>query len=318
MDRIAAMTAFVRVVEAGSFTKAAKTLDVPKPTVTRLVQQLETQLRVRLIHRSTRALTLTPEGATYYERTVRLLAELEDIESSTRDSLAAPSGRIKVEVSVAMAAMVIIPALGDFHARHPAITIELSIGNRDVDVVADGIDCAIRIGPIADQSLVARRIGHFHFVTCAAPGYLKTHGVPVHPNDLLAAHSTIGMMSTRLSGPLPFAFFKDGQRLEITPPYRLAVNDTHAYLAAGIAGLGIIQAPSISVQSAVGSGQLVALLEDWHSDVYPTSILYPPNRFLSSKVRVFVDWVVELFERNEALARKPRGGSSGAPGAAGF
>jgi DNA-binding transcriptional LysR family regulator len=304
MDRIGAMTAFVRVVEAGSFTKAARTLDVPKPTVTRLVQALESQLRVRLIHRSTRALTLTPEGATYYERTVRLLAELEDIESSTRDSLARPSGKIKVELSVAMAAMVIVPALPDFYATNPDVEIELSIGNRDVDVVADGVDCAIRTGEIADQSLVARRIGSFHFATCATPEYLKRYGAPAHPDDLLTGHCTIGMVSTRIGRPLSFAFCKGSERVEIAPRHRLSVNDTNAYLAAGMAGLGIIQAPSISVQAAIDAGQLVPVLTDWHSDIYPTSIVYPPNRFLSAKVRVFVDWAVDLFERNQTLMRK--------------
>jgi DNA-binding transcriptional LysR family regulator len=308
MDRFSAMTAFVRVVESGSFTKAAKTLDVPKPTVTRLVQALESQLRVQLIHRSTRALTLTPEGATYYERTVRLLAELEDIESGTRSSLARPSGRIKVEVSVGMAAMVIVPALVDFYVQYPDIEIELSIGNRDVDIVADGVDCAIRTGPIADQSLVARRIGYFHFATCASPGYLARRGVPSHPQALAADHDTIGMVSSRLGRALPFAYSKDSERLEVTPRFRLSVNDTHAYLAAGVAGLGVIQAASLAVQAAIDSGQLVAFLEDWHSDVYPTSIVYPPNRFLSAKVRVFVDWAVALFERNPTLSHKSRAG----------
>lgn len=306
MDRISAMTTFVRVVEAGSFTKAAKTLDVPKPTVTRLVQALESQLRVRLINRSTRGLALTPEGATYYERTLRLLAELEDIEASTRDSLARPTGRIKVELSVAMAAMVIVPALPDFQARYPDVQLELSVGNRDVNVVADGVDCAIRTGTIDDQSLVARRIGYFHFVTCATPGYLRAHGAPVHPDDLLSGHRAVAMVSARSGAVLPFAFQKGEQRVEVSPRHCLAVDDTHAYLAAGVAGLGIIQAPSISVKAAIDAGQLVALLEDWNSNVYPTSIVYPPNRFLSAKVRVFVDWAVELFEHNELLARKPQ------------
>lgn len=309
MDRISAMNAFVRVVEAGSFTKAAATLDVPKPTVTRLVQGLEAQLRVRLIHRSTRALTLTPEGASYYERVVRLLAELEDIESGARDSLARPSGKIKLELSVAMANMVVIPALADFYAAYPDIDIEMSIGNRDADVIADGIDCAIRIGPIADESLVARRIGHLHFATCATPGYLAQRGVPLHPDDLRVGHQAIGMVSARQSRSLPFVFHKDGARVEMSLPYILTVNDTNAYFAAVMAGLGIVQAPSISVQAAIEAGQLVSLMEDWQSDSYPTHIVYPPNRFLSAKVRVFVDWLVGQFERHPTLMHRTRGGA---------
>lgn len=304
MDRFNAMTAFVRVVESGSFTKAAKTLDVPKPTVTRLVQALEAQLRVQLIHRSTRALTLTPEGATYYERTVRLLAELDDIEAGTRSARARPSGRVKVELSVAMAATVIVPGLDAFYGKYPDIEIELSIGNRDADIVADGIDCAIRTGPIADQSLIARRIGYFHFTTCASPGYLARRGVPSDPDALAAEHDTIGMVSGRTTRPLPFAYCKDGARQVVVPRSRLALNDTHAYLAAATAGLGIVQAPSIAVQAAIEAGQLVPVLEGWQSDVYPTSIVYPPNRFLSAKVRVFVDWVVERFEGHPTLMHR--------------
>ncbi|WP_233101470.1 LysR family transcriptional regulator [Variovorax sp. IB41] len=298
------MAAFVRVVESGSFTKAAKTLNVPKPTVTRLVQALESQLNAQLLHRSTRAVTLTAEGATYYERTVRLLAELEDIEAGTRSSLARPSGKIKVELSVAMAAMLVVPALTDFYARYPDIEIELSVSNRDVDIIADNVDCAIRTGPIADQSLVARRIGYLHFTTCASPSYLERRGVPTHPDELSKGHDTIGMVSSRTARPLPFVYHKDSVRLEVTPQYRLSINDTHAYLAAGVAGLGIVQAASIAVQDAIESGQLVPLLEDWQSDVYATSIVYPPNRFLSAKVRVFVDWAVDLFEHNKTVKRK--------------
>jgi DNA-binding transcriptional LysR family regulator len=300
------MTAFVRVVESGSFTKAAKTLDVPKPTVTRLVQALESQLSVQLLHRSSRALTVTPEGATYFERAVRLLAELEDIEAGTRSSLARPSGKIKVELSVAMAAMLVVPALPDFYARHPGIEIELSIGNRDVDIIADNVDCAIRTGSIADQSLVARRIGYLHFATCASPSYLQRRGVPAHPDDLSKDHDTIGMVSSRTARALPFAYCKDSVRLEVTPQHRLSINDTHAYLAAAVAGLGVVQVASIAAQGAIESGQLVALLEDWQSDVYATSIVYPPNRFLSAKVRVFVDWAVDLFEHNKTVNRKSR------------
>lgn len=298
------MNAFVRVVQAGSFTKAANTLNVPKASITRLVQQLETLLEVRLIHRTTRALTLTAEGATYYERVVRLLADLEDIEADTRSALAKPSGWINVEVSVALGTMVIAPALPEFFERCPGIEVNLTANNRDVDLVADNLDCAIRVGSIADQSLVARRIGGFHFTTCAAPSYLKRRGTPRHPDDLLKAHSTVGMVSDRLGGPLPFVFTQGAQRLEFTPPHLFQVNDTNGLVAGAIAGLGIMQAPGFAAQAAIASGQLFPLLEDWPSDVHSMSVVYPPNRYLSAKVRVFVDWIVEMFARTPGLNRR--------------
>jgi DNA-binding transcriptional LysR family regulator len=248
-------------------------------------------------------LTLTAEGATYYERTVRLLAELDDIESGTRNLLAKPAGTIRVDVGVAMGAMVIVPALADFQARYPDINIDLGIGNRDVDLVADGVDCAVRVGAIADVSLVARRIGDHRFMVCAAPAYLKGRELPADPDSLRSHHSTVGLMSTRLGRVLPFTFLKDGETVGVDFVHRLCTNDTTAYIAAGVAGLGVIQAPNYAVQAQLDSGLLVPLLEPWRPPALPISVVYPPNRFLSAKVRVFVDWIVELFERNDDLRR---------------
>ena len=187
MDRIAAMTAFVRVVEAGTFTKAADTLNVPNATVTRLIQSLEEDLKIRLLHRTTRSVTVTPEGATYYERIVRLLAELADIESSTKQSVASPSGRVRVETAAGLAALVVVPALGEFYRSYPQVEIELGAGNRQADLVAEGIDCAIRVGEVTDQFLVARRVGEFRFATCATPEFLASHGTPEDPAGPLCA-----------------------------------------------------------------------------------------------------------------------------------
>src|SRR4030095_1694857 len=164
MDRIAAMNAFVRVVEAGTFTKAADTLDLPNATVTRLIQGLEEDLKVRLLHRTTRSVTVTPEGATYCERTVRRRAELADIESSTRLSQGKPSGTVRVETPAAIGTMIIVPALADFYREYPDVELELGVGTRRTDVVAEGVDCVIRAGEVSEQSMVARRIGVFQFI----------------------------------------------------------------------------------------------------------------------------------------------------------
>ncbi|NDZ16068.1 LysR family transcriptional regulator [Variovorax sp. WS11] len=302
MDRIAAMNAFVRVVEAGNFTKAADTLDVPNATVTRLIQHLEQALEVRLLHRTTRAVTLTPEGASYYERVVRLLADLADIESSTKLSRGKPAGKVRVETAVAIGTMVILPALAEFYRDYPEVEVELSVGNRRSDLVAEGIDCAIRAGKISEQMIVARQIGSFCFTTCATPSFLQAHGTPKTPEELVA-RPTVGLLSAETGRPLPFRFSDGTSDSAFTPSHKLIVNDTNSYLAAGLAGLGVIQAPAYAVHAAVKAGQLVALLEDWRTPRSPVHVLYSPNRYLSAKVRVFIDWAVTLFERHDHLRR---------------
>ena len=302
MDRIAAMSAFVRVVEAGTFTKAADTLDVPNATVTRLIQHLEQDLKVRLLHRTTRSVTVTPEGATYYERVVRLLADLADIESSTKVSQGKPSGKVRVETGAALGAMVIVPALAEFYRTYPDVEVELGVGNRRSDLVAEGVDCAIRAGDINEQMMVARQIGAFHFTTCATPAFLRAYGVPQTPDEL-AARPTVGMMSARTGRALPFRFSDGTTESDRTPNHKLIVNDTNSYVAAGLAGLGVIQAPTYAVHQALKAGQLVTLLEEWKTPTIPVHVLYAPNRYLSAKVRVFIDWTIALFEQHENLRR---------------
>ena len=301
MDRFSAMRAFVRVVEAGSFIRAAETLSLPRATVTRLIQGLEEELRVRLLQRTTRSVTVTAEGATYYDRVVSLLADLSDIETGTKQALSKPSGRVRVEVTTAIASMVVVPALGEFRQAYPDIQVELGSGNRNVDLVSENVDCAVRPGEVTEQSLVARRIGEFYFVTCASPAYLAQRGAPVTPDGIQAEHELVGMQSMSTARPLPFRFSKDEHHVEFSPVSHLVVNDTNSYLAAGVAGLGLIQAPTYSLHAALDEGKLVEVLRDWRTSPVPIHLIYPPNRFLSAKVRVFIDWMVSLFERNACL-----------------
>ena len=301
MDRFSAMSAFVRVVEAGSFTKAAETMDLPKPTVTRLIQGLERDLRVRLLDRTTRSVTVTAEGATYYDRVVRLLAELSDIESTAKQAIARPSGRLRVDVATAIATNVLIPALPEFYRSYPDIELEFGISNRQTDLVADNVDCAIRAGYVDEQFLVARRIGAFQLIACASPGYLAAFGTPTTTTELETKHQLLGLVSTRTGKPIPFRFVKGADSIEVAPHAHFSVDDTNAYLAAGIAGLGLLQAPAYMLQSALQSGQLVAVLQDWITPSVPVHVIYRPNRFLSAKVRLFIDWTVALFERNPYL-----------------
>lgn len=307
MDRISAMTTFVRVVEAGSFTRAADSLDMPKGSVTRLIQGLEADLQVRLLQRSTRSVSVTAEGAVYYERIVRLLADLQDIEAGARQSQANPSGRIRVEAAPAIGAMMIVPALPAFYEKYPGIELELSLGNRTADLISENIDCAIRAGVVTDQAVAARIVGASTFPTCASPAYLATRGVPGSPEELLEqGHHTIGLVGSN-GKPLPFRFRTSAPIEAEEPPrpsHRLLVNDGNAYVAAARSGLGIIQAPSYSVRSALEAGELVAILPKFQPDPTPISVIYPPNRFLSAKIRVFIDWVATLFEADPALHRR--------------
>ncbi len=299
MDKFTAMQAFVRVVEAGNFTKAADTLAVPKPTVTRLIQTLEAHLETKLLNRTTRRVTVTPDGAAYYERAVRLLGDVHELESSMSRAKQAPSGRLRVDVGAAIGRLVIIPALMDFHVRYPDIQIDLGVSDRPVDIIEENVDCVLRAGELTEQSLVARRIAQIHFVACASPAYLKQYGMPKHPRDLEQGHRMVGFFSPRTRRAFPFDFTKDGERIEFVGRSIVSVNDSNAYLAAGLAGLGVMQTAASMVKPYVDSGELVPVLPEWSSDPLPLYVVYPPNRHLSAKVRVFVDWVADLFAKGD-------------------
>jgi DNA-binding transcriptional LysR family regulator len=212
---------------------------------------------------------------------------------------------VRVVSSTAVGTLVLVPALADFYRKHPGVTVDLSLGNRPTDLVAEGVDCAVRTGEIFEQALVARRIGELKVICCATPEFLAAHGTPRSPEDL-ANFPTIGMSSGRDTRPHPFYFTRGSEEVEISPDYRLVLNDTNAYLAAGLAGLGIIYAPTFGVDAALADGRLVALMPEWQRASMPVHLIYAPNRYLSAKVRVFIDWVVELFERHEFLKRAPR------------
>jgi LysR family transcriptional regulator, regulator for bpeEF and oprC len=295
VDRLNAMQAFVRVVEAGTFTKAADSLEMPKATVTRLIQTLETHLRTKLLNRTTRRVSVTPDGAAYYERAMRLLSDLEELEGTMTQARVSPRGRIRVDVPGMLGRMVVIPALPEFRRRFPDIQIDLGVSDRPVDLIGENVDCVLRGGELTDQSLVARRVGEFHFVACATPAYLKASGTPVHPSDLEdARHRVVGYFSARTGRVFPFVFRRGDETHEVQGRYDLAVNDGGAYLSAGLAGLGVLQLVRNMAQPHLDDGSLVPLFPDWHFDVLPIHVVYPPNRHLSTKLRAFVDWLVEL------------------------
>jgi len=302
MDRFDAMQAFVRVVEAGSFTKAAATLHMSKTTVTQLVQQLEARLRVKLLNRTTRKVNVTADGAAYYERAVRLLADMDDAETSLSSASSAPRGRLRVDVPAPFARMILMPALPAFHARYPDIQFDMGVSDRAVDLIGDNVDCVVRGGEMRDQSLVARHVGDLHIGAYATPDYLARAGTPTRPQDLEDTHHRIvGYLRSRTGKVPAYAMSRGEERIRVQGRYVIALDDGNAYLAAGLAGLGVLWLPAYMAKPHLAQGELISLFQDWQFDPMPMYIAHPPNRHVSAKLRVFMAWVIELLQEHAPL-----------------
>lgn len=296
MDQLLAIRVFARVVEAGSFTKAADSLQMPNASVTKLVQSLEAHLGVKLLQRTTRRLTVTADGVAYYEKTGRLLKDLGDIDGSFGAAQSRPRGHLRIDAGGSLASLVLIPALADFISRYPDIQIDVGVSDRHVDLIADSVDCVVRGGPITDLSLVARHLGDTGWVTCATPAYLRAHGVPSHPDALKTPpHRVVNYLSARTGRILPMRFVRGAEQVEVAPRHAVGVNESNGHLAAGLAGLGVIQTFAYMARAQIASGALVPLLADWQPAAYPFYIVYPPNRHLSHRLRVFIDWLAGYF-----------------------
>lgn len=300
MDRLLALQTFTRVVELGSFTKTSDSLRLPKTSVSDLVQQLEKHLGVRLLQRTTRRVTVTPDGAAFYERCARILADLDEAEASVMQARVQPKGRLRVDVPGALGRFVILPELPKFLARYPELRLELGFGLRPVHMVEEGVDCVVRVGAQPDSSLIARRVGTMGFICCASPAYLKQHGTPRTPEEL-PAHRCVNFLSNRNGRVIDWQFERDGRKVQLTLDSVLAVNDPEAYVVAGLTGLGIVKVAAPVVRPYLESGQLIEVLGDWTGELLPISVMYPQSRQLSAKVRVFVDWVSELLEKSADL-----------------
>nr|WP_314542178.1 LysR family transcriptional regulator [uncultured Massilia sp.] len=308
MNKLQAMEVFVQVVDAGSFTRAAEMLQMPKATVSTLVQSLEASLSAKLLHRTTRQVTVTTDGAAYYERCLRILSDVRDAEESLSRTRLSPSGRLRVDVPTGLSSEIIVPALPAFFERYPDIMLELGSSDRPVDLVEEGVDCAVRGGALADTSLIARRVGAIHFMTAAAPSYLARYGMPQHPRDL-DRHRCVNYFSAKTGRIFDWDFNRGDERIEVPMRGVIALNDSNSYVEAGLAGLGIIQMTDYLVERHVESGRMVQVLPDWQSDALPIHVVYPQNRHLSAKVRVFVEWIAELFAANPSL----NGGTAARP-----
>ena len=305
MNKLQAMEVFVQVVDAGGFTRAAENMQLPKATVSTLVQALEQTLAVKLLHRTTRQVSVTSDGAAYYERCLRILSDVREAEESLSNNRASPSGRLRVDISTGMASDILIPALPDFFERYPDIRIDLGCSDRPVDLIEEGVDCAVRGGSLPDSALIARRIGVLQFATAASPSYFAKHGKPAHPSDL-ANHRCINYFSSKTGKILDWDFVRGDEVIMMPLPSCLAVNDSNAYHAAARHGLGIIQMASYLIEPMLAAGELELALEDWTSTPLPINVVYPQNRHLSAKVRVFVEWMAELFSEHPRLQLQPK------------
>lgn len=294
MDRVQAMQVFLRVVESGSFVRASETLGMPASSVTAIIKRLEKHLQTRLLNRSTRNLSLTPEGERYFHRCRDILELIADTEASLQGPGDRPQGRLRVDMPGGLAHAVVLPQLRHFQQRYPDIYLMIGINDRQVDLIQEGVDCVIRTGSLDDSTMVARRLGKLSWITCAAPSYLAEYGVPAVLDDL-QRHRAVHYFSSTARRELDLHFIEDGISVAVSVPGTAAVNETGLYIKLGLAGHGLMQLAEILVSDHLRTGALVEVLADSRPAPVPVSLLYPHHRFLSTAMRAFTDWTTELF-----------------------
>lgn len=294
MDRVHAMQVFLRVVESRSFVRAAETLGLPASSVTAIIKRLEKHLQIRLLNRSTRNLSLTPEGERYLYRCREILDLIDDTESSLHGSAERPHGRLRVDVPGGIAHALIMPQLGQFQQRYPDVYLMIGVNDRQVDLIQEGVDCVIRTGSLHSSALVARRLGELRWITCAAPSYLEEKGIPEGLEDL-PLHRAVHYFSSTTRRVSELNFAEDGSSVSVTVPGSVAVNETGLYIKVGLDGGGLMQLAEILVADQLRTGELVEVLADRRPAPVPVSLFYPHQRFLSPAMRAFADWTAELF-----------------------
>ncbi|GGC76252.1 LysR family transcriptional regulator [Undibacterium terreum] len=287
------MQMFTRIVELGSFTRAAESMQLPRATVTHTIKQLESHLGTRLLQRTTRQVSTTLDGEAYYHRCVRLLADLEETEAAFSHNTANPRGKLRVSLQASLGRNIVIPALPEFHARYPNIELEIGTADRLVDLVREGVDCVLRGGELRDSSMVGRRVASMLQITCASASYLDKYGEPKTLEDL-KQHRAVNYVSSQTGRAMDFEFIVDGITHSLAMDGIVSVNDVGAYLASCEAGFGLIQAPRHGLAKLLDAGIVREVLSEWRPAPMPLSVLYPHHRQLSPRVRVFVEWISGL------------------------
>jgi len=294
MDHLLAIRTFQRIVETRSFTKAAAHLGLPRSTVSKNLKELEEHLGTKLIQRTTRSVALTPEGAEYYRRIGKLVTKLDETEGAMRDRGATAKGRLRIDLHSSLANFVLMPVLEEFRERYPHIQLALGVGDRPVNLIEEGVDCAIRAGELADSSLIARTLYKDRLITCASPGYLAQYGVPKNLSDLENGHKIVGYFSAATGEAWPLRFRNRGDDKQIVA-FDIAANDSAALISMLVHGMGIGQTHASVVRRFIESGELVPVLEEVTHRQFPVSIIYPPTKQLNARLRIFIDWMVDRF-----------------------
>lgn len=295
MNRLEAMQIFVRVAELASFTRAADSLGLPKASASTAVQQLESTLGARLLHRTTRRVEMTQDGQAFYERCRDLLSDMDELQTMFQQGPQSLRGRLRVDMPSGVARRFIIPRLPQFLQAHPQVELELSSTDRRVDLVREGFDCVLRIGTLSDSTLIARPLGAFRISTCASPDYLRRFGTPRTLDDL-GRHQLIHYAGTLGSKPFGLEYADGDGYSTLQMPGALTVNNADAYESACLAGLGLIQAPTVGMQDHIAAGRLVEVLLDLRAEPMPVSLLYAHRRNLSKRVQVFMHWMSETLQ----------------------
>jgi DNA-binding transcriptional LysR family regulator len=310
MNQIEAMQIFVRVAELASFTQAADTMGLPKASISIAVQQLEKEFGARLLHRTTRRVQMTQDGQIFYERCKDLLAELEDMQGLFRARTETLRGRLRVDMPSAVARDVVLPQLPGFLAMHPGLEVELSSTDRRVDLVWEGFDCVLRVGALGDSSLVARRLGHYRMVNCVSPAYIARHGMPEHPAEL-SGHAIVHYVPVLGARDPGFEYLDPATgKVEYVPMQgALTVNNSDAYYAACVAGMGLIQVPESGVRARLDEGLLVEVMPAYRAAPMPVSLVYANRRHQPRRVQAFMQWLEQIMQPliigNDALAGLP-------------
>ncbi|CAB3631323.1 LysR family transcriptional regulator [Achromobacter marplatensis] len=292
MDRFQEMQVFVRIAERGSFSQAAEDLQIPRATVTNLIKRMERRLGARLLERTTRQVRLTHDGEAYYQRCVRLLADLEEADGAFLNT--APKGLLRVNAQGTLAKYFVMPGLPGFLERYPDIVLHLGEDDRLVDMVREGVDCVLRAGALQDSSLVGRQIALMPQVTVASPAYLARFGTPATVDDL-AGHRAVDYLSSATGRSIALDFMVDGRNVLVRPGSVISVTGAELYTGAALAGLGLAQVPRYRVERELAAGHLRIVLPKAPPAPMPVSVLYPQNRQVSARVRVFTQWLADVF-----------------------
>jgi DNA-binding transcriptional LysR family regulator len=294
VDRIDQLRVFVQVAEMGSFIKAANAMELPRASVSAAMQKLEADLGTRLLHRTTRRVRLTEDGVRLLERVRPLLANVEEIDTLFLTSSQEVAGRLNVDVPSRIARKLITPALPQLLRRYPRLQLRLGCTDRAIDLVREGVDCVVRVGAVPDSSLVARPLGQVALINCASPDYLRTYGIPSHPDELQHGHQMVGYASPTTGRELPWEYVLDDKEFEVQVASPVVVNNAETYIACCLSGMGLIQIPRFDVQHLIYAGRLVEVMPDHRPASMPVSVLYPHRRQRSRRLTAFMDWFEAL------------------------